>query len=180
MSGQLGLSEEIFVLDLWTGTLNVNTTLVTAFTAAILVTPLGALSVVSTTLDPTDKGRITSPDLACCFKRTGGLRDLVKVLLTRDSHLLRQYIASIKTSRLHPLMKREYLDATGLAGLCIGYSRGHHLSVSTTIFTRQKTGALKSDTRLFSLNAPETQSAETIPVFQKLWVVSPDRTGEWR
>lgn len=27
----------------------------------------------------------------------------------------------------------------------------------------------------YSLNAPETQSAETIPVFQKLWVVSDSR-----
>jgi hypothetical protein len=42
-------------------------TVVLAFTAAILVTPLGALSVVSKTMDPTGKERITSPDLACFF-----------------------------------------------------------------------------------------------------------------
>jgi hypothetical protein len=65
-------------------------TLVLAFTAAILVTPLGALSVVSPTTDPNDKARITSADLACFLKCTGNLRDLVKVLLARDSHFLRQ------------------------------------------------------------------------------------------
>jgi hypothetical protein len=85
-------------------------TVVSAFTAAILVTPLGALSVVSTTLDPTDKGRITSPDLACCFECTGGLRDLVKVLLTRDSHLLRQYSIAPKGSRLQSLMTENTWD----------------------------------------------------------------------
>jgi len=137
VSSQLGLSEEIFVLDLWTGTLNVNTTLVTAFTAAILVTPLGALSVVSRTIDPSGKERITSPDLACFFRT---YRWSARSCQSSSYKRLSPSSSVPNCPKgLSPSIadKREYLGLTGLAGLCVGHSRGHHLSVSTTIFAEK-------------------------------------------
>jgi hypothetical protein len=62
-----------------------------------------------------------------------------------------------------------------MAGMRSGHPRRYYLGVGLEWLDRLRdTRAIDADFPRpdLSLNAPETQSAETIPVFQKLWVVS--------
>jgi hypothetical protein len=124
------------------GTLMSSITVVPAFTAAILVTPLGALSVVSRTIDPSGKERITSPDLACFFRT---YRWSARSCQSSSYKRLSPSSSVPNCPKgLSPSIadKREYLGLTGLAGLCIGHSRCHNFGVSKALSTHIKRGAL--------------------------------------